>query len=145
MVKSIAITLILTLASVLLFNPTIVLAQGLNQAPGTPCGRHGIEILPVWYKYVDRSVDSSGRCDLNFNFPDDLGLVFLAIVEILLRLSSMVAVAFVIVGGFRFITTQGEPEGAKSARQTIINGVIGLVIAILATGVVAFIGGQLTK
>lgn len=117
---------------------------GTGSASGGKCEPAGIEILPKWHKYIKKEVTADG-CDLKFNFPSDIGLVILAVVEILLRISTMVAVAFVIVGGFQFITTQGEPEKAKNARTTIMNAAIGLIIAIFATGIVAFIGKQLTS
>lgn len=119
-------------------------SQTTSLTPTGTCDRQGIQIIPAWYHYLDRSVDSTGHCGLEFDFPDDIGLVLLAIVEILLRLAAIVSVAFVIIGGFRYITSQGEPDKAKGAQQTITNAIIGLVIAMLATGVVAFIGGRLT-
>ena len=120
----------------------IVLAPTVSAASGT-CKTQGITILPAWYKYVDKDV-VDGKCTLNFDFPYDIGLVLLAVVEILLRLAAMVAVAYVVYAGFLYMTSQGEPDKAKSAQQTITNAVIGLVIAILATGIVSFIGGRLT-
>jgi hypothetical protein len=97
-------------------------------------------LLPTWHKYLEHD----GKCQVtNFTFPDDLGAIILAIVEILLRIGTLAAVAFVIYGGFLYMTSQGEPDKAANARKTIINAVIGLVIAILATGVVSFIGGRL--
>lgn len=100
--------------------------------------------LPTWYKYLKPDfVD--GRCELGAQFPEDLGKVGLALVEILLRLGGLVAVAFVIYGGFKYITSQGEPENTKNARATILNSVIGLIITIIATAVVSFIGSEFTK
>ena len=106
------------------------------------CQTKGIPIIPSWYKYIDGE-QVKGRCELKFQFPDDIGAILLALVEILLRLGAIVAVAFVIYGGFLYITSQGEPDKATQARTTIINAVIGLIVAILATGIVTFIGGQL--
>lgn len=109
------------------------------------CAEKGIPIIPTWYHYIKRSPDATGHCGLNFTFPNDLGLVMLALVEILLRVGAIVAIGYVIYGGFMYLTSQGEPDKAKNAQQTITNAIIGLVIALLATGIVAFIGGQLTK
>lgn len=106
------------------------------------CQNRGIPILPTWYKYIDGTQTDDG-CDLNFVFPNDLPAVGLAVVEILLRIGTIAAVAFVIYGGFLYMTSQGEPDKAASARKTIINAVAGLVISLLATGIVSFIGGQL--
>lgn len=99
-----------------------------------------VALLPTWHQYLEK--DGDGRVS-DFTFPDDLGAVVLAIVEILLRIGTLVAVAYVIYGGFMFLTSQGEPDKAAGARKTIINAIVGLVIALLATGIVAFLGRQL--
>lgn len=101
--------------------------------------------LPVWYRYLNdgtRMAEVNGRCEFvdGFSFPGDLALVGLGVLDIVLRLAGLVAVGFVVWGGIQFITSQGDPEGVKQARQTIINALIGLVIALLATAAVAFIG-----
>ncbi|MBP9761846.1 hypothetical protein KBD11_02130 [Candidatus Saccharibacteria bacterium] len=70
--------------------------------------------------------------------------VVLAVLDGLLRVAGLVAVAFVIVGGAKYITSQGEPEKSNQARASIINALIGLVIAIIATAVVSFVGNRLT-
>jgi hypothetical protein len=119
--------------------------NSLTQFAADKCAEKGLEIIPTWYHYLNRSVDATGHCGLNFTFPNDLGLVMLAIVDILLRVGAIVAIGYVIYGGFLYLTSQGEPDRAKNAQQTITNAIVGLVIALLATGVVSFIGGQLTK
>lgn len=107
------------------------------------CAKKGIPLLPTWYQYIDGSNDATGKCNLNFTFPDDLAAIGLAVVEILLRIGVLVAVGYVIYGGFMYITSQGEPDKSTAARHTIINALIGLAVGIIATGVVAFIGRRL--
>jgi len=59
--------------------------------------------FPTWYKYLQRE-DVAGKCGIKFQFPTsggnmgDLTKVLLAIVEIMLRVGALVAVAFVIYG-----------------------------------------------
>jgi hypothetical protein len=106
------------------------------------CEDKGITLIPSWHQYLPK--DGSCGIDLDkFEFPADIAPIALAVVEILLRIGTFAAVAFVIYGGFQFLTSQGEPDKAAGARKTIINAVIGLVITLLATGIVAFIGRQL--
>jgi hypothetical protein len=78
------------------------------------------------------------------NTPSDFGPVALAIVDNLVRIAAVVAVVFVVIGGVKYVTSQGEPEGTKAAKDSIINAIIGLVIAIIAASVVSFIGNQIT-
>lgn len=113
--------------------------------------------LPTWYKYLDMAV-VNGHCEVvgpmaeveegapsQIDWQKASGYVGLAVLEILLRVAAMIAVGFVIYGGFRYITSQGEPDSTKAARQTILNAVIGLVIALLATAIVSFIARSLTS
>jgi hypothetical protein len=106
------------------------------------CQAQGITFLPTWYKYLD-SETVAGKCTPKIIFPDDLGKIGLAIVEIMLQLGAMIAVGFVIYGGFQYLMSQGESDRVANARKTILNAVIGLVICMLATGIVTFIAGQL--
>lgn len=112
--------------------------------PGDNCGKTGNSILgfPTWYKYLNPQVEN-GYCKLDFTFPGGIAKVLLALVEIALRVGGLVAVGFIIYGGFKFILSNGEPDRAAGARQTIINALVGLVIAILATGIVSFLGGAI--
>lgn len=101
---------------------------------------------PWWYYYTQKN---PGDCSLSkFTFlqqgkTSDVPLVLLAIVDDLLRLAGLVAVGFVIYGGVRYITSQGSPEEAAKAQGTIINALIGLVIALLSVGIVSYIGNHL--
>lgn len=71
-------------------------------------------------------------------------LIGLAIIDDLLRVSALAAVGYIIYGGFTYMTSNGSPDGTKRAQQTIINASVGLVIAISAAGIVAFIGNKLS-
>ena len=91
------------------------------------------------------------KCTLNANvnwiLPSNgqsgLLLIGLAILDDLIRIATLVAVGYVIYGGFQYMTSNGDPGGTKKAQQTIINALVGLVIAILAASIVSFIGGKL--
>lgn len=107
------------------------------------CQAKGIKFIPTWYKYLDSST-VAGKCTPKVVFPDDLDKIALAFAEILLRVGAIIAVGYVIYGGFQYILSQGEADKIAGARKTIINAIIGLAISMTATGIVAFIGGQLT-
>lgn len=108
--------------------------------------------LPVWYKYINTSPGTDGTCNFSglhlftnnhiFN-PGDIFLILLAILDDLLVIAGVVAVVFVIFGAVQFIVGQGEPERISKARGTIINALIGLVIAIVAAALVNFLGNSL--
>ena len=103
--------------------------------------------FPTWYQYLGNET-VAGKCtpkiDLTHN-PGQVALIGLALLEIMLRVAGIVAVGFVIYGGFQFILSQGQPDRATAARNSIINAIIGLVIAISATGIVMFVATNLVK
>ena len=67
-------------------------------------------------------------------------LILIAIIELLLKISGLIAVGFIIFGGIKYITSQGSPEGINGAKRTITNAIVGLIIALFASGLVQFIG-----
>lgn len=108
--------------------------------------------IPPWYKYLQGQEDAFGQCVPVFIVRDSNGdivnveitLVVLAIIDALMRVGALVAVGFVIYGGIQFIISQGEPDKTNSARNTIINALVGLAITLLSAVLVSFIGGRLT-
>lgn len=96
--------------------------------------------FPTWYEYVH----AAGSCStIQIDNINDVWLIVAAIIEILLRLAGMFAVAFIIYGGFQYLTSQAEPDAVNNARKTIINALVGLAIAILASVTVNFIAGSI--
>ncbi len=51
----------------------------------------------------------------------------------------LVAVIMFIIAGFQFVTAGGDPDTIKQARDKLMYGVIGIITAFLAKGIVAFI------
>jgi len=99
--------------------------------------------IPHWYQYMHTGVqDAFGNCVPKVQHLNDVWLIVLAGIDILLYIAGLIAVGAVLYGGFRYLVSQGEPDKTKQARETIINGLIGAVITILAISVVAFIAGQ---
>ncbi len=103
------------------------------------CGGKLLGIIPTWY---DGLQNSSCEIDVDFSKPEVLWTVGFNLIEILLRVGGLVAIGFIIYGGFMFATSQGDPEGAKRARQTITNALIGVVISIFASTIVMFISSK---
>ena len=61
------------------------------------------------------------------------------ILNVVYSLIGVVAVVFVIIGGFKYMTSQGEPGRVQQAKNTILYALIGLVITISAFAITAFI------
>jgi hypothetical protein len=113
---------------------------------------HGFFSLIPWYHYLppDRFNDPDRNCGISkFNLfpsndqPSDFGYVMLAVIDDLLRIAALVAIGFVIYGAIRYITSEGNSEGATQARDTITNALVGLVVALVAITFVSFLGNRL--
>lgn len=116
--------------------PSTALAQA------SPCG--GILTLPPWYR---------GLTDDNCNVvsPSEVGglspfiwTIALNIIEMIMQIVGYTTVAFLIFGGFKYMTAQGEPSRMMEAKDTIRNALIGLLIAIFSVAVVNFVAGAIT-
>ncbi len=102
------------------------------------CGGGSFLGFPKWYKYLP-AVPGSYPCSPQVTSLTDIWLIVAAIIEILLRISALLAVVFVIYGGFSYTTSQGDPEATGRAKNTLVNALVGLAIAVTATAIVSFI------
>jgi hypothetical protein len=67
------------------------------------------------------------------------------IINIISVIVGVIAVIMIIYGGFRYITSGGKPESVKGARDTILYGIIGLIIVALAQIIVKFVLRETTS
>lgn len=65
-------------------------------------------------------------------------------VNIISLVVGIAAVIMIIVGGFRYITSAGNQERVKAAKNTLVYAIIGLVIVALAQVIVRFVLTQTT-
>ena len=81
------------------------------------------------------------------NVPDDLdgtnGTVT-KVINAVLYVVGVLAVVMVIIGGIKYTTSGGDQNAVTSAKNTILYGIVGLVIAILAYAIVNFVIGKVT-
>jgi hypothetical protein len=115
--------------------------QGIKQVAAPPNCNKPLFGIPTWYEYLP--VDANCKIDTTGMGGDVVVLVVMALIDILLVLAGLLAVGFIIFGGFKYITSQAEPTKLAGARTTILNAVIGLVIAIIASNVITFIATRL--
>ncbi len=70
---------------------------------------------------------------------DDLTTFVLQLMKWLLGTIGVVAVLFIMIGGFKMITAQGNEEAVGAAKKTITWAIIGLVVAILSFSMIAIV------
>lgn len=60
------------------------------------------------------------------------------IVQIVIGIVAALSVLFIVIGGLRYVLSDGDPQGASKARSTVVYALVGLVIAISAEAIVGF-------
>ena len=76
-------------------------------------------------------VDEANKSDLQ-------GSV-IAILNAVIGVLSFVCVVVIIIGGVTYMTSSGDTSKVKKAKDTILYGVIGLVVCVLAFAIVNFV------
>lgn len=81
----------------------------------------------------------------NKSNTNDLMKTVNQIINIVIGVIGFAAVAMTIYGGVQYTTSAGDPGKVKKAKDTIMYGIVGLVVAILAFAIVNFVLSSLTK
>lgn len=92
---------------------------------------------------VADSVREAAGCGNNTS-KDGLPNAVIAIINVIISISGILAVLFIIVGGVQYMTSQGDVAKIQKAKHTILYAVIGLIIVILAFAIVNFIINKTT-
>ncbi len=86
-----------------------------------------------------QELDPSINCDLVGDPTVVSGGLATTVVDMLTYATGAICVIMIIYGGFRFITSGGDAEKTKSARNTVIYAAVGLAVVILANRIIAFV------
>jgi len=134
----IVITITLGGAIFAIITPATALAADCNS---------GFLGFPAWY---DGLTEPPPEC--NIKSPNDAGglspfiwRIVLNIIEIVLGLLGYISAGFILYGGFLFIASNGKPESAAKGRKTMLDAIIGLVIAMGSIAIVSFIAEKVIK
>lgn len=92
-----------------------------------------------WYHDL---CDGDGNVAIN-DLNTDIWHIVLNVLSIAILLAGYIAIALVIWGGVKYMTAGGESSKVASAKTTIINAAIGLLIALSANAIVTFVAGNL--
>ena len=75
----------------------------------------------------------------------DLSTAVIGIINGVVAVLGLVAVVVIIIGGINYMTSSGDAGKVKKAKDTILYGVIGLVICVLAFAIVNFVISNIIK
>ncbi len=91
------------------------------------------------------ALQSSGGCSNVDSQASRVSDTLKIVLNILSFVVGVVAVIMLIIGGIRFVTSQGEGSSTALARNTIIYALVGIVVAVMAQFLVQFVIGRATK
>lgn len=103
--------------------------------------------FPTWDRGLNHET-INGTCAVKLDGMSPPNIIFtiaLNVIDIAIRIVGLMAVGFVIYGGFRYVTSRGSPDETKKAQDIIFKAVVGLLIAILATVIVSFVVSSINK
>jgi uncharacterized membrane protein len=84
--------------------------------------------------------NGSGGCAAAAGTPlFGTGGTFTAIINLLIFIVGAVSILMVIIGGLRYVLSGGDSAGVKSAKDTILYAIIGVIVAAIAYALVNFI------
>jgi TRAP-type C4-dicarboxylate transport system permease small subunit len=92
--------------------------------------------FPSWTRGL--TIDGANCTISNFAL-NGVWVIVLNVLEILLRVGALMAVGYIIYGGFKMISSQGQPDHVKSAKDTITNAVVGVIITMVSATAVSVI------
>ena len=108
----------------------------------------GLAIAPV-YAVVNcppgsatTTADSLPQCSISTDAAtpsNDLWKTVNTVINVVLAALGIATVVMIIIGGITFLTSQGDPGKVKKGKDTILYGIIGLVIALLSFAIVNFV------
>jgi hypothetical protein len=93
---------------------------------------------------VNQAGDNLSGCTTNEVGLEKHGGLATQIVNTILYAAGVVALVFILVSGFRYITATGDSTRIQAAKETLLYAIIGLIITILAVPIADFVIAHVT-
>ena len=130
-------------ASIMMMITMVATSASLTTRPAAAACSTSVLGIPAWYRGLTDSACniSMPKKGAEVDVQKAVFTIALNIIQAGLVLVAYVTIFFIIKGGFGYITSAGSPEGMSSAKKTITNALIGMVIAIFAASIVNAVAG----
>ena len=138
-------------AILMVFSASFGLAVLDSKVASAACASDGAQLfsIPAWY----RGLTKEGSCEIKtISNKDDAGAnsvtiqsfvwtVIGNVFDAIMRIVGVVATGYIIWAGFQYMISAGDSGKMANAKTTLTNACIGLVIAIVASGIVQLVMG----
>jgi len=94
------------------------------------------------------TIDNGAQCAKAQSAKDNLFAengIFATIANTLIFLVGAVAVIMLIVGGLRYVISNGDSKAVEGAKNTILYSIVGIVVAVISFALVQFVINALNK
>ena len=106
----------------------------------------GVGVLaPTYANAAAKDEINSALNKTNDGNTTDLNANITRVINLLLFIIGAVAVIMIIIGGIKYVTSNGDQGSVQSAKNTIMYAVIGLIVAIIAYAIVNFVVTTFTR
>src|SRR6266536_2075038 len=88
------------------------------------------------------TIENGAQCAKADSAKDNLFApngVFAVVANTLIFLVGAVAVIFLIIGGLRYVISNGDSKAVEAAKNTILYAIIGIVVAVISFALVSFV------
>jgi hypothetical protein len=111
------------------------------------CTEKAFLAYPTWYRGlrckknngVEHVVIGRGEDKI----PKTIWTVVLNVLDILIQTAGILAVVFLMYNGFQYLTSGGSADKISKAKTGMLQSVVGLTIAVLASVIISFIVGRI--
>src|SRR6266568_644542 len=133
-ITAFAVSLVVLFSSVICFSqltpvPALALSGPVTQFAATSnCNGASVSFFGFqpWYAYICNNQGEPQITKLS-----DIWLIVLPIVGDGVTLAGYLAAIFILWGGIKYVKSRGNPSETAAAQATILNAVVGLVLAII--------------
>lgn len=115
-----------------------VVGTALNAGAAFAKDNDGKLHCPGDYNTTVTDLSECSKLNANSN-SNNLMATVNTIINVIIGVIGFVAVVVIILGGVQYTTSAGDPGKVKKAKDTILYGIIGLVVALLAYAIVNFV------
>lgn len=108
-----------------------------------------------------QDIDNNLKCGANLDFSSESGTdceaaaeesagdrvnnIVTSVINILSLIVGVAAVIMIMIGGMRYITSNGDSGQVGNAKNTILYAIVGLIVVALAQIIVRFVVGRATE
>ena len=106
-------------------------------------GLAGHMAQPAYASAIGEARSGANKVKTGGSNSGSVNAILRVVTNTLLFIIGAVAVVMIVLGGLKYVTSNGDSNSVQSAKNTILYSVIGLVVAVAAYAIVDFVLDQL--